>query len=109
MISIVYLAIFVASLALVLSDKDFETVQKPCTICMPRYLIILSLVSLFVGAEAFSLLATHRAWVISGVMSLSMSGFIFGVFCAWERKKSVLASLQIIYAAVIAIHFYAWW
>jgi hypothetical protein len=109
MISIVYLAIFVASLALVLRDKDFETIQKPCIVCMPRYLIILSLVCLFVGAEAFSFLATHRAWVISGVMSLSMSAFIFGIFCAWERKKSVLAFLQMIYAAVISIHFYSWW
>ncbi len=109
MISIVYLAIFVASMALVLRDKDFETVQKPCIICMPRYLIVLSLLSLFVGAEVFSFLATHRAWVISGVMSLSMSGFMFGVYCLWERKKSMLASLQMIYAAVIAIHFYSWW
>ena len=74
MISVVYLAIFVASLAVVLRDKDFDTVKKPCVICMPRYLIILSLSCLFVGAEAFTFFLTHKVWVISGVMTLSISG-----------------------------------
>lgn len=109
MISVVYLAIFVASLTVVFRDKDFETVRKPCIICMPRYLIILSLVGLFVGAELFALFASHKVWVTSGVMTLSISGFMFGNFCAWELKKWNLALLQILYVVVITVHFYSWW
>ena len=109
MITIVYLAIFVASVILVIRDKDLETVQKPCVICMPRNLILASLASLFLGAAVFALFATHRVWVISGVMTLSMSGFLFGVFCAFELKKKLLASLQMAYVFVITVHFYSWW
>ncbi len=109
MVSVVYLAIFVASVILVLRDKDFETIQEPCAVCMPRYLIILSLGCLFVGAEAFTFFAPHQVWTISGVMTLSISGFLFGIFCAWERRKSILALLQLAYVLVITVHFYSWW
>lgn len=109
MISILYLFIFLASSAVILHDKDFETIQQPCIICIPRYLIILSLSALFAGAAYFTLFADHRAWVISGVMALSMSGFMLGTFFIFERKKPSLALLQMIYAAAIAIHFYMWW
>lgn len=109
MVSALYLAIFVGSLILVFRDKDFEKVKKPCVICMPRYLIIISLVCLFAGAEAFTFFASHRVWVISGVMTLSISGFMFGNFCAWELKKPILALLQMVYVVVITVHFYSWW
>ncbi len=109
MISIVYLAIFVASVYLVVKDKDFETVQQPCAVCMQRSLVILSLGCLFTGAVAFTFFAPHKVWVISGVMTLSISGFLFGIFCALERKKSTLALLQMAYVVVITKHFYSWW
>ena len=109
MVSVLYLAIFAACLTLILRDKDFETVQKPCVICMQRYLIILSLGCLLVGAVAFALFAQHKVWVISGVMALSISGFLFGIFFASERKKWMLAVLQMAYVVVITVHFYWWW
>jgi len=98
-----------ASLTLVFFDRDFEKVETPCIICMPRSLVMVSLGCLFLGAELFSLFATHRVWVISGVMTLAMSGFLFAIFCAWERKKTILAALQMVYVAVITVHFYSWW
>lgn len=109
MISVVYLAIFVASLALIFRDKDFETVKKPCVICMPRHLIIFSIACLFIGAEAFAFFGAHKVWVISAVMALSISGFIFGIFCGWELRKWMLALLQMVYVVVITVHFYSWW
>ncbi|HFD13505.1 MAG TPA: hypothetical protein ENJ32_13710 [Crenotrichaceae bacterium] len=109
MISIVYLVLFLASIILVLRDKDFESIQQPCTVCMPRYLILLTFIFLFSGAEYFSFFASHRAWIISGVMALSMSGFLLGSFFVWERKKPYLALMQFVFAAIITIHFYAWW
>ncbi len=109
MVSVLYLAIFLASAVLILRDKDFETIQQPCYVCMPRYLILLTIGFLFVGAEYFTFFGTHRAWVISGVMALSMSGFMFGIYCSYERKKSVLALLQMAYTVIITIHFYVWW
>lgn len=109
MFSILYIAIFAASLSLVLRDKDFETVQQPCIVCMPRHLILISIGCLFVGAEAFALFAPRLVWVISGVMTLSISGFLFSVFCVFERKKMILGLLQMVYVIVITVHFYSWW
>ncbi len=109
MVFILYLLTFVASLALVIRDKDFETMIQPCIVCMPKYLILLTLGYLFVGAVAFTFFATHNVWVISGVMTLSISGFMLGVFFAWERNKRILAALQIAYVIVITTHFYSWW
>ncbi len=109
MISIIYLVIFLASMILVLRDKDFETVQQPCAVCMPRYLILLSLGCLFVSAEIFTFFASRQVWVISGVMTLSISGFLFGIYCVLERKKRILALLQMVYVTVITVHFYSWW
>ncbi|MGH8034700.1 MAG: hypothetical protein ACREO9_05695, partial [Lysobacterales bacterium] len=83
--------------------------KKPCAICLPRYLMLLVLGILFLGAEAFALVATHKVWVISGVMALSISGFLFGVFFFWELKKWTLALLQMCYVLVITVHFYSWW
>ncbi len=109
MFAILYLTIFVTSLMLVIRDKDFETVQQPCLVCMPRHFILLSLGCLFVGAEAFALFAPRLVWVISGVMTLSISGFLFGIFCMYERNKRILAGLQIVYVILITVHFYTWW
>ena len=109
MISILYLAIFAASLALIFRDKDFETVKEPCIVCMSRLLIILALAFLLAGAGLFTFLAERHAWIISGVMTLSICGFLFGVFFAWECKKWKLAILQMIYVVAITTHFYTWW
>ena len=109
MISLFYLAVFVLAVMLVLHDKDLAIVKKPCEICLPRYLILAVLALLFLGAEAFSLIATHRVWVISGVMALSISAFLFGIFFIWERKKWTLALLQMCYVFVITAQFYSWW
>lgn len=106
---VVYLALFLAAAVLVVFDKDLAVVRKPCGICMPRYLILSVLALLFLGAEAFALIATHKVWVISGVMALSISAFLFGVFFIWERKKWALALLQMCYVLVITVHFYSWW
>ncbi|MGH8550775.1 MAG: hypothetical protein ACRERU_19685 [Methylococcales bacterium] len=107
--SVVYLFIFLVATVLVLYDKDLAIAKKPCEICMPRYLILLVLGLLFLGAEAFALVATHKVWVISGVMALSISAFLFGVFFIWERKKWALAVLQMCYVLMITVHFYSWW
>lgn len=109
MFSVLYLATFAISLILVLGDKDFEIIKKPCIVCMPKVLIILSLVFLFLGAQAFALFASHNVWVISGVMTLSISGCMLGSFFAWECKKSVLAFHQTVYVIAITVHFYTWW
>ncbi|MGR9105775.1 MAG: hypothetical protein ACU843_02490 [Gammaproteobacteria bacterium] len=109
MVSVFYLAIFILATLLVLYDKDLATVKKPCEICLPRYLILFVLAVLFAGAEAFALVASHKVWVISGVMALSISAFLFAVFFVWERKKWALALLQIGYVFVITVHFYTWW
>jgi hypothetical protein len=109
MIPVLYLVIFVAAVLLVLYDRDLAIVKKPCEICLPRYLILLVLGLLFVGAEAFALTAPHKVWVISAVMALSISGFLFGVFFIWERKKWALALLQMSYVLLITVHFYSWW
>lgn len=109
MISILYLVLFIAAVLLVLNDKDLSVTKKPCAICLPRHLILAFLVFLFLGAEAFALIATHKVWVISGVMALSISGFLFGVFFIWERHKWPLALLQMCYVFVITVHFYSWW
>ena len=109
MLPILYLVLFIAAALLVLKDKDLAIAKKPCEICLPRYLILLFLGFLFLGAEAFSLIATHKVWVISGVMALSISGFLFGVFFIWERHKWTLALLQMCYVFVITVHFYSWW
>lgn len=109
MFSILYLAIFVSSLVLVLGDKDFEIIKEPCIVCMPKILIILSLVFLFLGAQAFALFASRNVWVISGVMVLSISGFMLGSFFAWECKKPLLAFHQTVYVLAITVHFYTWW
>ncbi|MCI0653427.1 MAG: hypothetical protein L0Y38_05400 [Methylococcaceae bacterium] len=107
--SVVYLFLFLAAILLVIYDKDLAVVTKPCAICMPRYLILLVLGLLFLGAEAFALVATHKVWVISGVMALSISAFLFAVFFMWERKKWALALLQLCYVFMITVHFYSWW
>lgn len=109
MISLLYLAVFAASLNGVLRDKDFETIKQPCIVCMPKILIILTLVYLFLGAEVFTLFATHNVWVISGVMVLSISAFMLAMFFTWECKKRILALLQIVYVIAITVHFYSWW
>ena len=109
MVSVFYLAIFVAATLLVFYDNDLAIAKRPCAICLPRYLILLVLVVLFLGAESFALVASHKVWVISGVMALSISGFLFGVFFLWERKKWALALLQMCYVFVITVHFYSWW
>lgn len=109
MMSIVYLAIFVVSLNLVKDDKDFDTIKEPCIVCMPKVLIIASLVCLMLGAVAFALLATRNVWVISGAMALSISGFMMANFFAWERNKRMLALLQMAYVLAITVHFYSWW
>lgn len=109
MVSILYLAIFAASLHLLMRDEDFATVKKPCIVCMPKILIMLTLVFLFLGAEAFTLFATRSAWVISGVMTLSISAFMLGIFFSWERKKWLLAVHQLVYVVAITVHFYTWW
>jgi len=109
MTSVLYLVLFLVATLLVLKDKEFAVVKKPCAVCLPRSLILVFLGILFLGAEAFSLIATHKVWVISGVMALSISGFLFGVFFIWERKRWALALLQMCYAFVITEHFYSWW
>lgn len=109
MISIIYLVVFAVSLHLVIHDKDFEIIQQPCLVCMPKILIILSLACLFLGAEVFTLFAPRNVWVISGVMTLSISGFMLGVFFVWERNKQILSLLQMIYVLVITVDFYSWW
>lgn len=109
MISLFYLAVFAVAVMLVLNDRDLAIAKKPCEICLPRYLILAVLALLFLGAEAFSLLGTHRVWVISGVMALSIIAFLFGVFFIWERKKWTLALLQMSYVFAITAQFYSWW
>ncbi|MGH8477521.1 MAG: hypothetical protein ACRER2_17445 [Methylococcales bacterium] len=109
MIALFYLAIFMAATLLVYYDKDLAIIQKPCAICMPRHVILLVLGFLFLGAEAFALVATHKVWVISGVMALSISAFLFGAYFFWERKKWMLAVLQMCYVVGITVHFYSWW
>jgi hypothetical protein len=109
MMPLFYLVIYLAAAALVLYDKDLATANKPCEICLPRYLMLAVLTLLFLGAEAFALVATHKVWVISGVMALSISAFLFGVFFIWERKKWLLALLQMGYVFLITVHFYSWW
>lgn len=109
MISVIYLATFVASLTLIFRDMDFETVKEPCMVCMSRLQIVLSLGVLFVGAVVFTFFAEHHAWVISGVMMLSICGFLFGLYFAWEYRKRNLAYLQFFYVVVITVHFYSWW
>ena len=109
MISIFYVALFVLAVILVLHDKDLAKSKKPCGICLPRYLILALLALLFFGAEAFSLFGVHKVWVISAVMVLSASAFLFGVFFLWERKKWMLAMLQMCYMFVITTQFYSWW
>lgn len=109
MVSVLYLAIFVAAAWLVFYDKDMAVTKKPCEICLPRYWILAVLALLFLGAEVFSLLGTHRVWVISGVMVLSISAFLFGIFFIVERKKWGLALLQMCYVFLITVQFYAWW
>lgn len=109
MMPILYLAIFVTATLLVCYDREFAVVQKPCAICMPRHMMLLLLGLLFLGAEAFALIATHKVWVISGVMALSISAFLFAAFFVWERKKWLLAVLQMGYVVLITVHFYSWW
>lgn len=109
MFSVLYFATFVASLILVLRDKDFEIVKEPCIVCMPSNLIVLSLSFLFIGAEVFTLFKTRAVWVISGVMALSISGFMLGIFFAWERHKRELALHQMVYVMAVTMDFYIWW
>jgi hypothetical protein len=109
MFSILYLANFVASLQLLLPDKDFEIIKEPCIVCMPKLLIVLTLVFLFLGAEAFTFLAPRNVWVISGVMTLSISGTMLAAFFAWECNKRLLALHQMVYVLGITVHFYTWW
>ena len=109
MVSVLYLAIFIVAAWLVFQDKDLAISRKPCEICLPRYWILGFLLLLFVGAEVFSILGTHQVWVISAVMVLSMSGFLFAAFFMLERKKLGLAALQICYVFLITAQFYAWW
>jgi len=109
MFTILYLATLVASLALVLRDNYFETIKEPCIVCMPKVLIILTLIFLFLGAEAFTFLAPRNVWVISGVMVLSISGFMLGNYFFWECKKRILAFHQLVYVLAITVHFYTWW
>ena len=109
MIALLYLALFIAAVILVMRDKTLDIAKTPCAICLSRYLVLAGLALLFVGAESFSLLATHRVWVISGVMALSITGFLFAAYFIWERKNLALAALQMCYVLVITVHFYSWW
>jgi len=109
MFFVLYIATFVASLILVLEDKDFEVVREPCIVCMPRNLIVLSLGCLFFGAEIFTLFASRTVWVISGIMALSISGFMLGIFFAWEHNKRELALHQMVYVLGVTLDFYTWW
>ena len=109
MFATIYLATFVASLTLLFRDQDFATIKQPCTVCMSRLLIALALLFLFAGAEIFTFFTVHSAWVISGVMTLSICGFLFGIYFIQECKKWNLALLQMLYVVVITTHFYSWW
>ena len=109
MVSLLYLALFVLAVFLVLRDKELLVPLRSCNVCLPRYWILAVLGILFLGAETFALAGAHNVWVISGVMALSISAFMFALFFVWERHKWILALTQICYVCVITVHFYSWW
>ena len=109
MVSLLYLALFLLASFLVLRDKELLVPIRSCNVCLPRYWILAVLGVLFLGAEAFALAGAHNVWVISGVMALSISAFMFALFFVWERHKWILALTQICYVCVITVHFYSWW